>query len=379
MVYIHGGAYAMGSGNTDLYGPDYLVQENVVVVTFNYRLAALGFLTLDTPDVPGNAGLRDQIEALKWIQRNIKRFGGDPSNVTLFGESAGAACAHFLHLSPMGKGLFKRLILQSGNALMEWSCNRLGIKRAHMTGQFFGCNSNNPVELLDFLQTIPTFDLVSAYLQLNTPDERRRGLPIPFAPTVEKHFTEIENMLPAYPLDILKSGNYDKIPIMFGYNNCEGMAFLKVAKKKLDETNDDFERMIPKFLKVEQHSHVAQNVAQEIKYFYFGNQPVSKETLPQLLDLLTDYNFAIGTHQMAHLFQQLDIGPAYFYKFSHDGCLNLFKQFFGDTKIPGACHGDDMFYIFKSKFINEKPIQNSVDERVQQAMVKMWTNFAKLG
>jgi carboxylesterase type B len=89
MVWIHGGGFNSGSSQTDLFGPDYLLQKDVVLVTVNYRLGPVGFLSLDDPElnIPGNAGLKDQTFALKWVQRNIERFGGDPGNVTVFGES----------------------------------------------------------------------------------------------------------------------------------------------------------------------------------------------------------------------------------------------------------------------------------------------------
>lgn len=91
MVWIHGGGFTSLSGNTDMFGPDYFMQKDVVLVTFNYRLGPIGFLSLKDPalEVPGNAGLKDQNFALKWVQRNIASFGGDPHNVTIFGESVG--------------------------------------------------------------------------------------------------------------------------------------------------------------------------------------------------------------------------------------------------------------------------------------------------
>lgn len=89
LVWIHGGGFVTGSCQTDMCGPDYLLQKDIVVVSFNYRCGVFGFLTLDDPTlgVPGNAGLKDQTFALKWIQKNIKNFGGDPKNITIFGES----------------------------------------------------------------------------------------------------------------------------------------------------------------------------------------------------------------------------------------------------------------------------------------------------
>jgi len=109
MVYIHGGAFQRGSSSVLMYGPDFLLNgKNLVFVSFNYRLGALGFLQLKdfSLGVPGNAGLKDQLMALKWIKENINAFGGDPNNITLFGESAGAASVHY-HMPPKGlKGCF---------------------------------------------------------------------------------------------------------------------------------------------------------------------------------------------------------------------------------------------------------------------------------
>lgn len=93
-TFIH----RFGSGNTFLYGPDYIVQEGVILVTFNYRLGPIGFLSVGG-DAPGNAGLKDQVLALKWVRDNIAAFGGNPNDVTIFGQSAGGASVHYLMVS----------------------------------------------------------------------------------------------------------------------------------------------------------------------------------------------------------------------------------------------------------------------------------------
>ena len=118
MVWIHGGAFVFGSGSGSS-GVEF-AKQGVMLVTFNYRLGRLGFfafpaLSLEHPDEPkGNYGYMDQIAALKWVQQNIAAFGGDPNNVTIFGESAGGVSVHTLLSSPLARGLFHRAISQSG-------------------------------------------------------------------------------------------------------------------------------------------------------------------------------------------------------------------------------------------------------------------------
>ncbi|HKJ93667.1 MAG TPA: carboxylesterase family protein, partial [Longimicrobiales bacterium] len=120
MVWIHGGGYVNGSGTAALYDGTQLARQGVVVVTINYRLGRFGFfahpaLTKESPDGPlGNYGLMDQIAALKWVRRNIHAFGGDSSEITIFGESAGGGSVLRLMISPMAKGLFRRAVVESG-------------------------------------------------------------------------------------------------------------------------------------------------------------------------------------------------------------------------------------------------------------------------
>lgn len=94
MVWIHGGSFSGGNGHSFTYGPDHLVDEDIILVTINYRLGVLGFLSTEDSNAPGNYGMKDVIKALEWVRYNIRNFGGDPDNVTIFGESAGGAAVH---------------------------------------------------------------------------------------------------------------------------------------------------------------------------------------------------------------------------------------------------------------------------------------------
>nr|CAD7267732.1 unnamed protein product [Timema shepardi] len=105
MVYIHGGAFVSGSGSDTNNKPEYFLEQGIVAVYINYRLNIFGFLSLEGTDVSGNAGLKDQVAALRWVKNNIASFGGDPNSVTIVGESAGGASIHYQVISPMSQGL----------------------------------------------------------------------------------------------------------------------------------------------------------------------------------------------------------------------------------------------------------------------------------
>lgn len=185
MVFIHGGFFIWGSGNPSTYGPEYLCTKNIVLVTINYRLGLLGtkffqqhhacnkilgFLSFeDSMVVPGNAGLKDQVMALKWIKSNVINFQGDPENITIFGQCAGAASVDLHILSPASEGdckeiriistltfnktgLFHKAIMQSGCALNPWVS---GVQHtAKLLADFFCRQSNNEAEILDYLSKV---------------------------------------------------------------------------------------------------------------------------------------------------------------------------------------------------------------------------------
>lgn len=119
IFYIHPGAFFESSGRSAVHGPHYFMDHDVVLVTINYRLGILGFLSTGTKESPGNNGLKDQVVALKWIQENIETFGGNPNAVTLMGYSAGAHSAMLHIVSPMSQNLFHRTIIMSGSATRQ--------------------------------------------------------------------------------------------------------------------------------------------------------------------------------------------------------------------------------------------------------------------
>ncbi|PSN56250.1 hypothetical protein C0J52_00414 [Blattella germanica] len=215
LVFFHGGGYTFGSGHSLSYGPHYFLDEDIVLVTINYRLGVIGFLSTGDDASPGNYGLRDQLEALRWINKNIESYGGNPELVTIMGESAGAMSVHNHILSPLSKGLFHRAISNSGSTLMPLMFERNPLSRAQKKAQEVGCPIDNNADLVSCLRNMDLDQLM-----LGNYDPKWR-------PTVEVQSSgNPEPFLPGQPEDIIRSGNFNKVPYILGTNSEEGSMFL---------------------------------------------------------------------------------------------------------------------------------------------------------
>ncbi|XP_044265021.1 esterase B1-like [Tribolium madens] len=289
MVWIHGGGFLMGSNQKELYGPDYLITEDTeeqvqLLVAINYRLGVFGFLSLEDAslEVPGNAGLKDMVLALKWVQKNIKNFGGDPNNVTIFGESAGGAAVHFLYLSPKTKGLFHKAIVQSGSALNLWA---RGCSNALEIAKNLGYKETDEKNILEYLKSLPAKKIVDA--QLKTPDPFNASTIRPYGPVVEKNVTD-SSFLTEEPIDIIKSGRFNHVPLITGYTSREGMLFelIKLGQKEASDLN--LENEIYYDLNLERGSEKSQKIAASIKEKYFDNKEPTENDLDKVWKLKTD-------------------------------------------------------------------------------------------
>lgn len=160
----------MGSG--DQMQGKFVADEEVILVNFNYRVNVFGFLSTHDSVVPGNNGLKDQVVALKWVQENIHRFGGDKSRVNIFGISAGGASTHYLYLSESAKGLFHNVISQSGTALSFWGVDTKPREKAVQLANFLNCDTSasNPEdissqEIVSCLKKVPRDELTKAAIE----------------------------------------------------------------------------------------------------------------------------------------------------------------------------------------------------------------------
>jgi para-nitrobenzyl esterase len=214
MVWIHGGGFTTGSGSVFLYrGGDLVRNGDVVVVTINYRLGALGFLGHramgDGAGHIGNWGLHDQIAALGWVKENIGQFGGDAANVTVFGESAGGFSVAALLGIPAARGLFRRAIVESGGAHVHTidDAERAAGRLAAALG-FASLDR-------DVMQRVPAQDLVAATNEVAQQRPDAGALPLPFLPTVD------QVLVPQHPLDAIRQGSAAEVDLMIGTNRDE--------------------------------------------------------------------------------------------------------------------------------------------------------------
>ena len=220
MVWIHGGGFAVGSGAEPRYDGANLAAKGIVVVTLNHRLNALGFLahpelTAESPDAAsGNYGMQDLVAALQWVSRNIAAFGGDPSQVTIAGESAGSMAVSALMASPLARGLFARTIGESGAMFPSPSRSYATLAESEQGGLAFARKLGAPS--LAALRALPVEKILAA------------APGIGFWPIVDGHF------LPRPPAEIFAAGAQNDVPLLAGWNKDEGFNFNLLKGDKTD-------------------------------------------------------------------------------------------------------------------------------------------------
>ncbi|XP_023317064.1 uncharacterized protein LOC106658523 [Trichogramma pretiosum] len=380
MVWVHGGAFNYGSGDDFLYGPDYFMRRDAVLVTINYRLGILGFLNLEDKLAPGNQGLKDQVMALKWVRDNIASFGGDPDRVTIFGESAGAASVHYLTLSPMTKGLFRQAIIQSGTALNPWTQKSPNPREyASKVCALLGKNAESPEEILQVLGSADAIELSSLQHKVSEKTEMNKII-LPWVPS-----TDDESNEPFMPIDVemaAKEGIH--VPLIIGYNNREGViTLMRISDKDLPKIDENIENGLhPYTIKLmNEMYHLPIN---ELRRIYFkDDERIDKDTKDKLTDMMGDLSFVEGTHRVARIQLQKSNTTTYLYRYEFDKNFSVVKKI-AKTKISGASHADDLSSLFRytglERLFKLKPLEKGTDNySLMENMVDMWVNFATYG
>ncbi|XP_023955056.2 esterase FE4 [Bicyclus anynana] len=370
VVYVHGGAYVMGWGNM-VTPKNFVKSKKVIAVTFNYRLGAHGFLCLGTNDVPGNAGMKDQVALLRWVQKNIAKFGGDPNDVTIAGYSAGSASVDLLMISKITDNLFKRVIPESGANTAVFSVQVDPIQNAKEYAKLI------TTKKFEDLRDLEKFFKTITYDQLNSGDVMNRtDSSFLMVPCVERDLGQ-EVFLDDSPVNILKSGNYKKVPMLYGFTDMEGLLRIEYFDTWKDLMNDNFSDFLPIDLKFKSKMEKEQ-VAERVKRFYFGDKTVSKETVLAYVDYFTDVIFAYATIRSVKLQVEAGNDQIYLYEYSYYDDETPSVPY--TNNVRGANHCSQTMFVLDgwNKFINRTSDSDAFKKHVKN-MRKIWLDFMTTG
>jgi para-nitrobenzyl esterase len=359
MVWIHGGAFIIGSGSQEMYRGNTLVRSgDIVLVTINYRLGALGFMNLKeitrgTIPATGCEGLLDQIAALDWVRENIEEFGGDPDNITVFGESAGAMSIGDLLGMPAAKRKFRKAILESGGAgtvgLLEDS-----IDTASQFLDILGLKGSDA----DEFYSLTVRQILEAQQKLNAVLHEKDNRLTPFQPVVDG------TVMPEIPIHAIEKGAAAGIPILAGTNLDEFKLFnaLDWSFRQMDEAG--MIRRLENFIPSE---HVSDVVAVYRK----GRSRRGEDTDAGdiLTAIQTDYMFRIPVTRLVEA-QGRNRQPAYNYLFTWKSPVLKGKL--------GACHTLEIGFVFGNydeRFCGAGPDADALSQTMQDA----WIAFARTG
>merc|ERR1711988_1104458 len=371
MVYFHGGAYIMGGGASFFFGPGYLLEQNVVLVTFNYRLGPLGFLSTDDKAAAGNQGLLDQIMVLKWVKANIEKFGGDPNKVTLFGEDSGAASVTLLAMSPHANGLFHGAIALSGNALCDQYMQSNPHEAAVELANRLECSSEKGEDIVNCLSRQTQQDIIKAGNSMF----QFFSFPRWFAPNVDG------DVIPDTPENLLIQGKFAKVPFVVGQTKDEGAFFYRLTLNSFNngQYDDNFiDHKLPRILPViSNYNSKLYPITRQVRKKYFVNVDLENEDefRPKFVDFLTDLMYTRCTDRFAKILANHSV-PTYQYLFDYRGQYSI-VNLQGEQVDMGVAHGDDLQYIFSDIWGDDLSMSPTDTKFSRNIFAPLLTNFAK--
>uniref|UniRef100_A0A3Q3WB44 Carboxylic ester hydrolase n=1 Tax=Mola mola TaxID=94237 RepID=A0A3Q3WB44_MOLML len=369
MVWIYGGGFSSGTASLDLYDGRFLAEsENVIVASMNYRVGVLGFLSLpDNQNVRGNAGLYDQNLALQWVVNNVAAFGGDPSQVTLFGESAGSASVGLHVLSPVSNSLFQKAVMQSGAPIASWVTINLteAWNRSTKLGTAVGCSTSDPAKMEACLQQVNVTTIAKAQNGVLTNGALSD---IPFLPVIDGVF------LPDTVDVMLNNDSLPKKDVLLGLNLDEGSYFLvygvpgfSISTESLI-TRDEFLTGVDVILR---HAH---NVTKETAIFHYTDWKDEKngtKNRDSLISLLSGFMFFCPVQRFAYRYSEIG-GNSFLYVFKHRSSVNPWPEWMG------VMHGYEIEFVF-GRPLNASLGYTEKEVNMSRRIMQHWGRFARTG
>ncbi|XP_027953213.1 carboxylesterase 3-like isoform X3 [Eumetopias jubatus] len=363
MVWIHGGALVAGAA-TSQDGSALAAYGDVVVVTVQYRLGFLGFLSTGDEHAPGNWGFLDVVAALNWVQGNISPFGGDLNSVTILGASAGACIVSALVLSPLAAGLFHRAIAQSGIVTMPTLMDSNPRVLAQSFADSLGCSSASSAEMLQCLRQTANKEQI-LNVKLNT----------------TASYTVDGTFFPKSPMELLRDRHFHSVPFLVGVNNHEfgwliprGCGFLD--KMQQMSTEDILAMVKPYLASMDVPPEVMPSIIDE----YLGSSSDTEAKRNAFQDILADITIILPSLNFSRNLRDSGV-PIFFYEFQHRP-----SSF---TKIKPewvkADHGAEIAFMFGGPFLTDEnsllafPEATDEEKQLSLTMMAQWTQFARTG
>jgi len=387
IVWIHGGSFNKGSAAE--YAPNYLLDEDIVLVTIQYRLGLFGFLSTESPEAAGNYGMLDQVAALKWVRLNIAAFSGDPEMVTIMGQQAGGASAHYHILSPITRGLFNRAVSLSGSALCWWASIKRPQEKAKKLARLVECPQDNMAKLMDCVREKSVLDLMNTlpnFYEWKHLDENQEPLTA-WSPRVDPE-VDIDaghlSFMPQEPIDVMRSGKFQRTSWLTGITDDEGAARASVFfadEEGVKEFETKFEKYGPLMFGFHDgQSEAPMMNAKKVKDHYFGD----KIQTFTLVDAISDSAYAYPIETSAEIHAKSGV-KVFLYHFGYRGKHSL-AHIKPDTDPPelyqpstefGVGNGDDLIYLFP---LYPDLINLAADEiKFSKTYIQLLVSFARQG
>uniref|UniRef100_A0AC34F2S5 Carboxylesterase type B domain-containing protein n=1 Tax=Panagrolaimus sp. ES5 TaxID=591445 RepID=A0AC34F2S5_9BILA len=367
IVFIHGGGFAIhSSANFGCHGIcESLCTKDVIVVTIQYRLGFFGFSCGE--EIPSNLGLWDQTLAFKWVQENISAFGGDPMNITAFGQSAGAASVDCLCLSPHSRNLFQKVITMGGSTLCSFSIN----DKKHVStvcldfAKSLGYKPTPNRNHFDFLRTLPATALAVGIIG----EKINRNGKIDLTPVFDGDFFP-------RPLEELRKETPSKV-ILSGITEHEGLLFVGLRPAKKNPLHVEVEKLLERELMHQKVRNIDDVKKKLLNMYWKGISKLDKkESAKVCVKIVSDVYMNNGAWLHTDIMTKLGHTVyQYCFEYYNPNGLGLVG-----TMLPfkGATHGTDIPYVFKKGMVsNFHP--NDDDLKMVEIMTRYYTNFAKFG
>ncbi|XP_077525432.1 acetylcholinesterase-1-like [Amblyomma americanum] len=376
MVWLHGGAFIMGSASHSYNNGSVMAAlGDVVVVAMNYRLGAFGFFTADTQDAPGNMAFHDQLLALRWVHDNIRNFGGDAEQVTLFGVSAGAISANLHLLSPLSRGLFKRAILQSGSlySATYMSTTEEAIRISNEFARTLGCSRSIDEDLLSHPEVV-----VRCMRSKSADEILRKHIAFSRGKIISMRPVHGEEFMPKSHLQQIERGQFQDGEILIGTNANEGSLFLFLGfphlyplKSAQKVSREDTEKVARILL----HAFQAP-VPEDVFDVYLDTEEdgaISEHDRlrRRLIDMVGDLLFVCPSVHFADTYVRHG-NRVFYYSFEHRTEASIWGRWMG---VP---HSDEVQYVFGMPVRLPKHYTDE-EARFSESIMGMWVTFAKTG